>query len=261
MKRLIWLGVIAAYTIVCAYPQSATEFDVASVKQNKSGGMGASARGGSINLSGAEITMQNVTLWKIIGVAYGFGEDKDYALTGPEWIKSERYDISAKLPSNMPKERTQMYEQLQVMMRSLLAERFKLAVHHESKVLSAYALTVGKNAPKLSEADPNSHRMSIGPASMVGQTPMGHFADLLSQKVDRPVVDLTDLKGVYDIKLEWSPDPSAEPTAESRAPADSAAKPSLFTAIQEQLGLKLEARKVPVDVLVVDRAEKVPTGN
>jgi len=261
MKRQVWSGVIAAYTIVCAYPQSAAEFEVASVKQNKSGSMSASARGGSINLSGAEITMQNVTLWKIIGVAYGFGEDKDYALTGPEWIKSERYDITAKLPSNMPEDRTQMYEQLQFMMRLLLAERFKLAVHHESKMLSAYALTVGKNPLKLKEADPNSHRMSIGPASMTGQTPMGHFADLLSQKLDRPVVDLTDLKGVYDLKLEWSPEPSAEPGVEARLPADSAAKPSLFTAIQEQLGLKLEARKLPVDVLVVDHAEKIPMEN
>jgi uncharacterized protein (TIGR03435 family) len=200
--------------------------------------------------------MQNCTLWKIIGLAYGFGEDKDYARTGPDWIKSERYDIAAKFPADMPKDRAQVVERVQLMLRALLADRFKLAVHHEPKVLSAYALVVGKNGSKMAEAG-EGHRMNIGPASMTGQTPMGHFADLLSQKLDRPVVDQTDLKGVFEVKLEWSPDvnPQDEPAA------DNGTKPSIFTAIQEQLGLRLEARKLPVDVLVVDRAEKVPTEN
>jgi bla regulator protein BlaR1 len=242
---------------------NAPAFEVASVKQNKTGGMGASARGGSTSLSPAEITMQNCTLWKIIGLAYGFGEDKDYALTGPDWIKSERYDIVAKFPADMPKDRTQMVDRVQLMLRTLLAERFKLVVHHEPKVLSAYALVVGKNGSKMAQAG-DGHRMNIGPASMTGQTPMAHFADLLSQKLDRPVVDLTDLKGVFEVKLEWSPDVNPPDVISNKAtePApDNGTKPSIFTAIQEQLGLRLEARKLPVDVLVVDRAEKVPTEN
>ena len=93
---------------------------------------------------------------------------------------------------------------------------------------------------------------------------MAHFADLLSQKLDRPVVDLTDLKGVFEVKLEWSPDVNPPDVISNKAtePApDNGTKPSIFTAIQEQLGLRLEARKLPVDVLVVDRAEKVPTEN
>ena len=255
--RLLWLLAACAMTASAATPS----FEVASVKQNKSGGMGPSARGGSINFSGAEVTLQNVTLWKIIGVAYGFGEDRDYALTGPEWLKSERYDIVAKVPPDMPKDRMKAYEQLQLMMQSLLTDRFKLVVHHESKVMSAYALVVGKNPPKLNDAEPGSHRMSVGPASMKGQTPMSHFADLLSQKLDRPVVDLTDLKGVYEINLEWSPDEQMAEPGVNTTVTDNAAKPSIFTAIQEQIGLKLEARKLPVDVLAVDHAEKVPSEN
>src|SRR5579863_2086364 len=122
--KAVWLIAVAAGGMVAAAASPA--FEVASVKQNMSGGMGATARGGSIHLSEAEITMENVTLWKIIGLAYGFGEDKDYALTGPDWIKSLRYDIAAKLPSDMPKDRMQMYERVQLMTQSLLAERFKL---------------------------------------------------------------------------------------------------------------------------------------
>jgi bla regulator protein BlaR1 len=243
-------------------------FEVASVKPNKSSATTTTGRGGSIRFSGSAqqdrmygLTMENCTLWKIIGASYGFGEDKDYALTGPDWLKSERYDIVAKLPSDMPKDRLQAAERLQLMLRSLLAERFKLAVHHESKMLSAYALIVAKGGSKMREAEPGQGRMTSGPGSLAGQTPMSHFADLLSQKLDRPVIDLTDRKGVYDLKLEWTPDLQTEPGAEDRTPADSSTKPSIFTAIQEQLGLRLEARKLPVDVLVVDHAEKVPTEN
>ena len=235
-------------------------FEVASVKPNKSGdsapGIG---RGGAMRFEGGRLAMENVSLWKCIGIAYGIGEDKDYAISGPDWLKSERYDIIAKLPAGAAP------DQARLMLQGLLAERFKLAVHRESKVLAAYALTAGKGGAKLQEAEPGNGRMSIGRGRLTAQKQgMPHFADILSQLVDRPVVDKTELKKVYDFNLEWTPDQTQPPDlgegGERRA-VDSPPGPSIYTALQEQLGLKLEPQKLPVQVLIIDHAEKVPTEN
>jgi uncharacterized protein (TIGR03435 family) len=174
---------------------------------------------------------------------------KDYALSAPDWLDTERFDISAKPPSGTPQ------NQFEPMLQTLLADRFKLAVHRESKVMSAYALVAGKNGPKLHavEAGGGSHRNSDGGKLTAQKVSMPQLADFLARHLDRPVIDKTELAGVFDFELRWAQDDSHS--------TDSASGPSIFTAVQEQLGLKLQSQKLPVEILVVDHAERVPTEN
>jgi uncharacterized protein (TIGR03435 family) len=224
-------------------------FDLATVKPNKSGGITTiTGRGGSIRPSPGQIAMENVTLWKALGFAYGIGEDKDYAITGPAWLKTERYDIVAKLPPNTT------WEQRLRMFQALLAERFKMAVHRETRELPVYAMVPAKEGFKLREVEMGHGGFSAGRGQIKAQKmPLAMFAERLSQIVDRPVLDETGIKGAFDFTVEFTP--------EDATPGDAASGPSIFTAIQQQLGLKLEARKGSVEVLVVDRADRVPIEN
>jgi uncharacterized protein (TIGR03435 family) len=186
---------------------------------------------------------------------------KDYSLSGPDWLDSESFDVIAKPPVGTPQ------DQVPAMLRSLLAERFKLRFHRESKMLSAYALVVDKKGPKIHAVEaggPNGTSTGKGRLT-VHKVPMAAFADLLSHQLDRPVQDLTKLKGVFDFKLEYSPgdnqvvapgDGTQRPTS-----TDATASPSLFAALQEQLGLRLQARRLPIQILVIDHVERVPTDN
>jgi uncharacterized protein (TIGR03435 family) len=198
---------------------------------------------------------------------------KDYQVSGLEWLDSARFDVVAKIPPNTPP------GQVPLMLQNLLAERFKLTAHREQKVMPVYAMVVGKNGPKLKpvEGEPGGRmRMSIGPRGrqMSGPTTMSALAGGLSQMLDRPVVDLTELKGTYDIDLEWVPDEreGGGMMAKMKALAEAASVDphgdplgpnglSLFGALQEKLGLRMEARKSPVDIVVVDSAQQVPTEN
>jgi len=204
---------------------------------------------------------------------------------GPSWIDSERFDVNAKeedadaaaLEKLPPPQRE---EQLRLRVQSLLAERFKLNLQHESKEFPIYALVVAKNGPKLQEskpvessANPGSggipQMMRMGPGELTGQgLPMDSLATLLSQQLGLNVVNKTGLKGQYDFTLRWAAEqgrtgmiqgPPAGPGADNAPPPESSG-PSIFTAIQEQLGLKLESQKGPVDSLVVEHVEK-PSGN
>ena len=222
----------------------AKPFDLATVKQNKSAGINTiTGRGGSIRLTRGQIAMENVALWKALGFAYGIGEDKDYAITGPAWLKTERYDIVAKLPPDTT------WEQRLQMFQALLAERFKMSVHHETKDLPVYALVVAREGFKLKEVEMGRGGFSAGRGQIKAEKlGLAAFAQRLSQIVDRPVLDQTGMAGVFDFTVEWAPD-------------DDTTGPSLFTALQQQLGLRLEARRGSVDVLVVDRADRVPIEN
>jgi uncharacterized protein (TIGR03435 family) len=244
MKRYIpAMFVLAA---LCA-AQSRPELDVASVKPNKSEGGRSSMR-----LDKSEAIFENTPLRKIVGAAYGIQEDRDYALSAPDWMRFERFDVVVKFPPGTP------LEQLMLMLQNLLADRFKLKAHRESREMPVYALVVGKSGSKLRESAPGA----TGGVGMTGvgritsrAAPLQGLADHLSNaalQIDRPVIDQTGLKGRYDFTLEWTPD--------NLPPGDSTA-PSLFTAVQEQLGLKLESRKAPVEIVVVDSAEKTPTEN
>jgi uncharacterized protein (TIGR03435 family) len=232
----------------------AKPFEVATIKVNNSGGNnGVSGRGGQIRPSKGQIAMENVTLWKALGFAYGIGEDKDYAITGPAWLKTERYDIVGKIPPDAT------FEQMRRMLQATLTQRFKLVLHQETKEMPIYALVVARDGLKIKETEPGRSGFSFGKGHIEAKAgALTAFADRLSQMLDRPVIDYTSTPGAFNFTLDWSPDLSmTNPTEESTGPAG----PSIFTAVQQQLGLRLEARRGPVEVLVIDRGEKTPIEN
>jgi uncharacterized protein (TIGR03435 family) len=305
-------------------PNARLEFEVASIKPSvMPGGRGMiriGGRGGPGSADPSRATYNFSSLRDLLMDAYSM---KRHQIAGPDWLDAQRFDVVAKVPDGATK------EQVRIMLQNLLADRFKLAVHRETKELPMYALVVGGGkGPRLKEsavadappaANPASKDgespgpmgglkigadgcpetpavMAIRPANFQVMTPNGAcmisngqsipgLADQLSNQFDRPVVDMTGLKGKYDIKLRFDPSSmpglggmggmmkgapmpadgmparrgdgtGRDPNAEEREPA-----PSIFAALQEQLGLKLEARKGSVDLLVVDHIEKTPTEN
>jgi uncharacterized protein (TIGR03435 family) len=221
--------------------------------------------------SGRFITMQGTnrfveksyTLKLLIAAAYDLNPRTISG--GPAWIETDHYDILAVTPGDV---RPDHAEQM-TMLRSLLADRFKLTFHREAKVFSIYELEVARNGPKLKEttAHPDDP-VVVGPGVVYPQrvvlpgrnATMGNLVSLLQRAIlDRPVVDKTGLSGRYDFDLEWAPDETQFGGGVPPASAD-APSPPLFAAIQQQLGLRLEAAKGPVDALVVDAAER-PTAN
>jgi uncharacterized protein (TIGR03435 family) len=252
-------------------------FEVASVKRSESGD---SRVIGGRTQPGGRFTMANVQLREIIRVAYRL--ESFQVSGGPDWINADRFDIVAKAESDAAP------EQLLLMLRTLLAERFKLAVHRETRELPVFALVVarsdGKLGPQLRYSDANCVAAATGPPS--GRTPgrpdpsqppqcgsgrlgLGRFTAraqkiealslILSTRVSRSVLDRTGLTGYFDFDLEWTPaagEPGLPPPngpANDR-PDDSG--PSIFTALQEQLGLKLDPQRGPVGVLIIDHAEQ-----
>ena len=223
------------------------EFEVASVKRDLS-----ETGVDRVRISKGDVVIQNVSLKRLISMAYGIPDSREYLLSGPDWLDSERFDISAKYPPETPD------EGVLPMLQKLLGERFGLAVHHETRQISGYALVVGKGGPKLHPAakpDPLPMFRALPGHASGASASMPDLADRLSRapfQLDRPVVDFTGLTGRFDLTLEWSP---------VDASGENAAGPSVFTAIEEQLGLRLEPRKMPLEVLVVDRANRVPAEN
>jgi bla regulator protein blaR1 len=226
------------------------EFEVASIKPSAPGGRGVRiqmAPGGRLDASG-------VTAKLLIQQAYGV---KDFQISGgPGWINSERYDLVAKADRDIGKP-----EHLRPLMQKLLADRFQLTIHRDTKELPVYALVVGKNGPKLKESESNSPgpqiRMGRGLIDGRGMG-MDMLASNLSNPLGRTVIDRTGLKGQYDIKLEFTPEGAADRPGDGpeSAPPPDPTGPSLFTALQEQLGLKLESSKGPVEIIIIDRIEK-----
>lgn len=183
---------------------------------------------------------------------------------GPSWIESEHYDIVAVTPGEV----RPTHDEQMSMLRSLLADRFKLTFHREQKVFSIYELTVAKNGPKLKAStappdDPPALISTVYPQRIVmpaRNATMSDLARLMQRAIlDRPVVDKTGLSGRYDFDLEWAPDETQFGGEVPVAPADAPSAP-LFSAIQQQLGLRLEATRGPVAALVVDTAER-PSAN
>ncbi|HWW96147.1 MAG TPA: TIGR03435 family protein [Edaphobacter sp.] len=183
---------------------------------------------------------------------------------GPGWIESDHYDILAVTPGEV---RPSHDEQMS-MLRNLLADRFKLTFHREQKVFSIYELTVAKSGPKLKPStaapdDPSALISTVYPQRIVmpaRNATMSDLARLMQRAIlDRPVVDKTGLSGRYDFDLEWAPDETQFGGEVPVAPAD-APSPPLFSAMQQQLGLRLEATRGPVAALVVDKAER-PSAN
>ena len=232
-------------------------FEVASIKPAEPGQRGARVEFDA----GGRYVAKNITAKMLIQQAYGV---RDFQIVGaPSWVGNERLDIIAKPESGTDLNR----ESLKSMMQGLLADRFKISAHKETKELPVYSLVVGKNGPKLKDAaagpDQQTQRMGRGQMTLEGANMEG-LAVMLASQLGREVIDNTGLKGHYDITLEWTPDDNAtkEPgegvgrtVGENAAPPDNTG-PSLFTAVQESLGLKLESSKGPVTILVVDHIEK-----
>ena len=221
------------------------------------------------------LTAQNLSLMLLIPQAYGVGKDR---ITGaPDWLNSERYDIDAKVDGAAVEALKKLSpDELktvrQHMLQALLADRFSLTLHRETKELAVYNLVIAKNGPKLQESKPEDkgktsdgsaasgkQAASGGPKSVSGGGGGGGGRSISvgpgggsSVSFGGRVLDKTGLTGKYDYKLEYAPEDS-QPDADSTGP-------SIFTALQEQLGLKLESGKGPVEIIVIDRVER-PSGN
>jgi len=236
-------------------------FDVATIKPNDTGA--TSMQG--LNVRGRNFSTRASSLGDLIGFAYNV-QIKQIS-GGPDWMTKDRYDIAA-VPDV---EGIPNGDQLRSMIRKLLTDRFKLTFHHEKKEFSAFVLSVAKDGPKLtvSESKNPLPGLGFGPGKgglgcRVNNGTMAEFTSFLQQLVlDRPVVDETGLTSRYDFNFVFTPDDSqfnGHPPQLPKAADDVEAAPSLFEAVQQKLGLKLEAKKAMVDVIAIDHVEK-PTAN
>jgi len=290
LAALVFCGFAAA--------QPQPSFEAASVKPAP--GRGASAlRGGPGTRAPGQLAGV-ATMKTLVLQAY---ELKPYQLNGPSWMDSERYEVIARIPPGSSK------PQVAAMLRALLEERFHLAVHRETKELPLLELVVGKNGPKLKDADPDvdsagdsqptppqlskgadglpelapgvklqrSYLVMVSGTDGVrikrfarGET-LQHLAEDLSTYLNRPVLDRTNLPGRYDFTLDWAMEsaggnaprigPPPDEIESYSAPIGVGDSTTIFAAVQSELGLKLEPKKGPVEILLVDRADRVPTGN
>ena len=253
----VLIGAVAA-----AWAQNAPKsealpvFEVASVKRTVPGSVVPTEWAQKVTRSRARIPLRengrvvayHTALRTYLQMAY---ELPEYQLLGPEWMDRETYDIIAKMPANTSD------DQVLLMLQSLLTERFKLRVHHEQRILSGYALLVDKGGPKLKKSsedespmvNPMPRRFEVRARTLEG------FAQVLTRFLGAPVFNRTGIEGVYDYQLSFASEPS-----DSAAPhpaMDYSALPSSL----HQVGLKVEDRKMPVDVLIIDDALKTPLEN
>lgn len=209
----------------------------------------------TFDVRGRHIIVGNRTVETMMLFAYGI--NKDQIVGGPDWIRTARFDADG-VPTV---EGQPSLKQFQTMVRKLLGERFGLVTHTEQRKLSVYALQVAKGGPKLTASvrDPREeqsdwdHQSGAEKSIQMTNATMDGFAMELLFNIDRPVMNETELTGRYDFTLKWTFD-------ESKAPTDGSAAPSLFTAIEEQMGLKLEPVKRATDVMVIDKVVQ-PTTN
>ena len=289
--KLIRGVILTILASLAVFAQVRPEFEVASIKPS-------APFNGQVNVGvhvdGAQVRCTYLSLRDYIGIAYKL---KIYQISGPDWLGSERFDIAAKLPAGAAR------EQVAEMVQTLLEDRFRMKTHRGTKEFPVYGLVLGKAGLKMKESptDPDIDSRDAGKGA-VNVTATGSragttinfgkgsyftfannkiegkkmtlvaFADTLGRFADRPVVDMTELKGNYDFTLEFSPEDFLAMTIRSAIAAgvvlppeamrvlEGASGDSLFTAVQT-LGLKLEPRRAPIEVLVIDQMDKTPTEN
>lgn len=288
--RFVLLAALAPFAAFSQTSPARPEFEVASVKPsaNADTPMGNVNRG--LHIDGAMVSINGMPLKWYIHYAYTVKENQ---VSAPDWLNAERFDVVAKLPAGATR------EQIPAMMQALLADRFKLTLHKEAKEFPVYALVVGKGGLKAKESplDPdtdegpskanvdvnvvggqNGATVSLGKGASVAfeaqrlvatKVTMAYLADSLARYEDRPVVDMTGLTGTYDLTLAYNLD-DVRQLILSSAPPGTPLPPrqadvgetsvSLLDSLQ-QVGLRLEPRKAPLDILVVDHIEKMPTDN
>jgi uncharacterized protein (TIGR03435 family) len=233
---------LQAQTPATSQPTAApTSFEVASIRPAKD-----CTGPWAISPSGSRIyTMPKVSMAYLIGVAYGVGDDQ--IDKNPKWISEECYSVSARATGegNLPN------AQLKVLLQDMLAQRFHLAVHREVRDFSGYALVVAKGGPQLTPSKGVSATGSIWTYGVKARNiSMTSFSSMLKSATGAHVADKTGLTDKYDIDLSFAPADSTDSTL-----------PSIFTAIQEQLGLKLEPQKVPVSMVIIDHVDRFATEN
>ena len=293
MIRSVTLGVAASVMLLAQTPPPRLEFEVASIKPAVpvAVGNGAQVHVG-VQIDGAQVHFTYLSVRDCIRIAYGV---KDYQVSGPDWIASERFDIHAKLPAPAP--RAQVNEMLQ----TLLERRFQLKMHRSSKEFPVYGLVVGKGGLKMKESplDPETDGADKGAVNVTAtggsqgttltfgrgayftladnkfearKLTMAQLADSVGRFMERPVVDMTELKGTYDLTLEFTPEEYRTLLIRTALAAgvnlppqalrllEGASDESLFKGL-EAMGLKLETRKAPLEVLVIDSVTKTPIEN
>ena len=237
------------------------EFDAVSIKPNRS-----STGFFRLRFTDDGVMVENASLLMIIRAAYGMFNSLDDKFIGiPDWAKTERYDIEAKVNgADAPVFQKLSFDNRQLMVQATLADRFKLQSHRETREQPVYVLVIAKSGPKFQESKPvegsdpggtiDRKRGQITAKDVV----VSQLVTALTQTLGRTVVDKTEmLKGKYDFTLAWAPDDAgASSSSEQSSTPPEASGPSIFTAIQEQLGLKLESAKGPVECLVIDHVER-----
>jgi uncharacterized protein (TIGR03435 family) len=239
--RTVALAILAAS--LC-FGQATRQFDVVSIKPNRS-----NDRGGGIRPIAGGVSARNLSVNMLIQSAYNVKPWE--VLGGPEWVTADHYDIEAKTDGNpTPQEKLEM-------IRPLLADRFQLKFHREARQMPIYSLTVAKNGPKLQATAAGIRGfLRQGKGLIEGKAvTMDTLAALLGGSLGQSVTDKTGISGGFDIKLEWTPTEGESDYRYDDRPIDPN-RPSIFTAVQEQLGLKLEAGKGPIEVFVIDHVAR-----
>jgi uncharacterized protein (TIGR03435 family) len=268
------------HVLLCSAYLQAPAFEVASVKVSPTQNGRGSMRGGPGTGDPGRITFTNVTLFNVLLRAYDLNA---FQLSAPDWVSTQRYEITAQVPAGATK------DQFNRMLQTLLQERFHIALHHERRDLQGFELTLGRAGSKLKASsetvgpdapaesgpprtDANGYPELPGPGLVMMEgakagavivfltakaQPVSALTQLISREFQMPISDVTGLHGNFDFKLEFAPRP---PGALPTEVEDSGAA-NLTTAVQQQLGLRLNSRKIATDVLVIDRAQKVPEGN
>jgi bla regulator protein blaR1 len=269
--RLLLVTTIALFSVPASFAQRAQQaaFQVASVPASRESPAFEAASvkptnpsrvGSTFNFAPGEVQIGGGTLRRIVEMAYDLRTFQ--ILGGPAWLDADRYDISAKNDAalkDLGKKEREM--EMRLRLQTLLADRFQLKVHRETREWPEYALVVAKGGTRLKEPDSGiGDGISAECGVMKGtRTTISNLAMVLSRQVGRPVLDRTGLSGRYDFEMSYTPDNgcgSRPPDGVATISDTLTDRPSLFTAIQEQLGLKLESIKGPVEVIVIDRAVK-----
>ena len=238
-------------------------FEVASVRPNHTGKDSMSVEAGPFEFNDNDTAIK--TLIEAAFDSYDF-----QVVGGPGWINSDRYDIKAKIDESMQKlSREQQGKQMGLMLQSLLLDRFHFKYHRETRIFSVYSLQIAKNGPKLHEAklgdvypngthagDANAWTLSVGNGEFkIQDCSISIFAKNLGGNIGHVVIDKTGLQGKYDFTLVYAPDHEQTPPGYGQAAATTDTRPPIFTALQEQLGLKLVSEKAPLEVIVIDHIE------
>jgi uncharacterized protein (TIGR03435 family) len=247
------MGKIVGMVALLAGLLHAQAFDAVSIKPAQTG-----ARGYSIRPLPGRLSTQNTSLKQLVAAAYHVN---DYQVSGgPKWIDTDRFDIEAKAPDA---DKPPSEKELMLMLQKLLEQRFALAIHRDTREQQVYVLQPGKSGPKLQPAKdtsvPTQFRVVQRHIITSVNAPLDHLIETLQWVLGRPVLDQTGLSGAFDYKLEWAPDDLQLRSDESPVQSEGSL-PSLGSALQEILGLRLLSQKGPVEVINIESASH-PAGN